>query len=111
MEVCNFRSDEARDCAVLGGSPKDSALITALSNANASLEPGKVSIVSERILRIRGRGSQTGQYARCYRLVELEGFAEMYVTEVEMDRRCVHIERFMTGSARISPAVTDGTQR
>lgn len=101
IEICSLRREHADDCTVLGDSPKDSALRKALSGAEASLEPGKVPIVSERILRIRENGLPTGQYARCYRLVELQGFTEVYVTEVEMDRGCTHIERYRTGSARI----------
>lgn len=104
MELCNFRGEEAQDCAELGGSPRGSALLQALSTADASLGPGKNTILSERILRIRARGTATGQYAGCYRLVEFEGFTGIYVTEVEMDRGCVRIARFMTGEARIFPA-------
>ena len=103
IERCDFRNDQARNCSALDNSSEDVALIKALSNAEASLEPGKVPIVSERILRIRARGFPIGQYTRCYRLVEFEGFEELYVTEVEMDRGCVRIERYMTGSARIFP--------
>jgi hypothetical protein len=102
IEICDFRDGETRGCVTFADNAKDSALSNltrSLSDASPSTPPGKVPIVRERILRIRGHA--VGQYARCYRVIEFTGFPDEYVNEVEMDSSCSRVNRYGSGYANI----------
>jgi hypothetical protein len=103
-EVCQLKNDTAQDCRAYTDEKANPALfqtLRSLAQASAGVSPGKVTILNERILRLRGRALPEGQYAECYRLVEFEGFPGEYVREVSMDHDCVHIENTGPGAARI----------
>ena len=102
VEICELRNGEARDCVKFNDSAKSSKLsnlVRSLSEANSSAPPGKVPVLTEKILRIPG--SAAGQYARCYRLIEFAGFPDEYVNEIEMDSGCLRVTRYRSGYASI----------
>jgi hypothetical protein len=104
LEICQLQNDRALDCRAFTdetANPSLTQTLGSLSQASASVAPGKVTIVNERILRLRGRAPLDRQYPKCYRLVEFEGFPGEYVREVSMDLDCVQVENTGPGAARI----------
>jgi hypothetical protein len=72
-----------------------------LSQAEAKLPPAKTPISSEKLVKIKTRGSQAGTFQHCFRLVEFVGVAEAYLNQIVSDAECRRIDKYLSAYVAI----------
>jgi hypothetical protein len=66
-----------------------------LSQAESKMPPTKTPISSERLVKIKTRGSKIGTFQHCFRMIEFVGAEEAYLNQIATDPECKHVDKYL----------------